>query len=601
MTALIGSVVWACLAGIAIALVVAAAVALIVRLQRPAAATRCALWFVALAVCAAAPLAIVGTMVVRGADHAAGAASIAPPFAADASHDVTTANDGTAPPVRPAGSAHAALHAFAGAAQTLRRPPPLTRTIAFAIVAAWALGALGGLTGLGLSLVRVQALKKRSSPLDGALADDLPWLTETAGREIYLRLSYEIETPIAIGFRRPVILIPTDMATLEGLRAIEPLVLHEYAHLTHYDDWSNLAQRLIERIVWFNPLVWIVGRRIALEREVAADDAVIARTNDAKQYASTLWRMAREMRMPEHVVVAPGAMLTRKQISIRIERLLDDTRTRRPQLGIALVALAIGACSVAAVAATAPPIMYAPPASSTDVAQSETPIDAQPTPAPAPRPPALLAMIAPHAAPPGDVTREMVAGCRNCDFSNRDLSNLDLSRLPITGATFDGANLSRTDFTGAVLINVSFRNANLSSDDFTNAKIIASRFDGAIFQGADFSNARFYGSTFDIAELTSKGMMHAMLSACAGCNFQNADLHGQDLRGASLEGSNLQGADLHGADLRGSRLVGSNLTNVDLDHADLSGASLEGANLTGASMDGTVTTNTDLKGATLPQ
>jgi beta-lactamase regulating signal transducer with metallopeptidase domain len=131
-------------------------------------------------------------------------------------------------------------------------------------------------------------LKARSSPL----ATELPWLTTTPGREIYLRLSYETETPIAVGFRRPVILLPTEMATADGLTSIEPLIMHEYAHLARYDDWSNLAQRATERLFWFNPLVWFIGRRIALEREVAADEAVVLRTHDPKVYASTLWRMA---------------------------------------------------------------------------------------------------------------------------------------------------------------------------------------------------------------------------------------------------------------------------------------------------------------------
>ena len=185
------------------------------------------------------------------------------------------------------------------------------------------------LVGLAASIVRVRGLKRRSSPLDGTLADELPWLTDGGrGREIYLRLSYETETPVAIGFRRPVILIPTELATADGLAAIEPLILHEHAHLRRYDDWTNLVQRTIERVFWFNPIVWLVGRRIALEREIASDDAVVEKTGEAHAYATSLWKLAREMRMPEHAVVAPGALLTRKQITVRIEQLLDKKRAR---------------------------------------------------------------------------------------------------------------------------------------------------------------------------------------------------------------------------------------------------------------------------------
>ncbi|HEY6234590.1 MAG TPA: pentapeptide repeat-containing protein, partial [Candidatus Elarobacter sp.] len=236
--------------------------------------------------------------------------------------------------------------------------PRLSRELAFGVVGVWALGALIGMIGLAASVARVRGLKRRSSPLDGALADELPWLTEVGpGREIYLRLSYETETPVAIGFRRPVILIPTELATADGLAAIESLILHEHAHLRRNDDWTNLLQRAIERGFWFNPIVWFVGRRIALEREIASDDAVVEKTGEAHAYATSLWKLVREMRMPEHAVVAPGALLTRKQIAVRIEQLLDKQRARLHRSPVAALGVALaGVLSVAFVATSAPAV-----------------------------------------------------------------------------------------------------------------------------------------------------------------------------------------------------------------------------------------------------
>ncbi len=222
-----------------------------------------------------------------------------------------------------------------------------------------ALGTLGGLLGLIISLARLAAVKRRSSPLDQSLAGQLPWLTAAStGRESYLRLSYEIETPVAIGFGRPVILIPTDLATQSGLHAIEDLVVHEHAHIERYDDYTNLIQRIVERLFWFNPFVWFVGRRLTLEREIAADDKVVARTADSARYAESLLQLAREMRMPTHALVAPGALFTRKQISIRIEALLSPGRGRLHGLGplTSAGALVIALVCVGIVAVAAPPL-----------------------------------------------------------------------------------------------------------------------------------------------------------------------------------------------------------------------------------------------------
>jgi beta-lactamase regulating signal transducer with metallopeptidase domain len=550
---MIGTVVaaalWALVASLLLSLVLGGLVAGAIALTRPAAATRQALWSLALAAAGFAPVAILAVMLVRGSLGVA-AGDIAPVPGGRAAH-ITAA--GT--------PQHAAISARTDAApaakvnaHTLRvpGPPDVAPLVARGIVVAWGLGALIGLAGLGRSLMRVRSLKSRSSPLDGELATELPWLTTTAGREIYLRLSYETETPIAVGFRRPVILLPTDMATADGLTSIEPLIMHEYAHLAHYDDWSNLAQRATERLFWFNPLVWILGRRIALEREVAADEAVVARTHDAKRYATTLWRMAQEMRMPEHVVVAPGAMLTRKQISVRIERLLDENPVGHRYVGAAALAIAIvAATGVAGLAASAPPIV---------IAQAEAPVAvqrAQPAlpahAAPAAEPPASPAAVAPalaahaapapkaprvvanasndasswktlseriaddvqrkldnvaprheapaHAATRGSLTRDLIRGCIGCDFTRRDLHGLDLSNLSLVGDDFTRANLSGVNFSHSTLEGDDFTRADMTHANLHATKLMGVDFSHAILDGSDLSNSMLTGVDLSTASL----------------------------------------------------------------------------------------------------
>jgi beta-lactamase regulating signal transducer with metallopeptidase domain len=558
---MIGTVVsaalWAIVASLALSIVLGAAVALTIRLVRPAASTRQALWSVALGFAGFAPVAILAVMLVRGAlpeTSPLPATGTAVVSAAPA-----TAHGAAAGPMLPAsGAGHAALR--------LPEPPAIAPLVARAIIAVWLLGAFAGLVGLVRSLLRVRALKLRSSGLDGDLATELPWLTESPGREIYLRLSYETETPIAVGFRRPVILIPTEMATAAGLTSIEPLVMHEYAHLARYDDWTNLAQRTIERVFWFNPLVWILGRRVALEREVAADEAVVERTHDAKNYASALWRMAQEMRMPEHVVVAPGAMLTRKQISVRIERLLEDGPLGRRFSAAALAASLVALSAVAAVAASAPPIMLAddaapPVAAATSAPAPASPLgvqrnaahaiaahiaatqigaahavaasvsaavaaagaaaakaqkivaDSVPTspamPPSAPAIPAIPPIPALHDGVSrntgkGWLSRDAVAGCIGCDFSRHDLRGIDLSGLSLMGddfshANLEGANLSHTSLKGisfahAQLAHADLRSANLTGVDFAHADLTNADLTDATLTGSDLSDAVMDGA-----------------------------------------------------------------------------------------------------------
>jgi beta-lactamase regulating signal transducer with metallopeptidase domain len=530
---IVAAALWALVASLLLSLVLGGLVAGAIALTRPAAATRGALWSVALAAAGFAPVAILAVMLVRGASSQA--ADMAMPATSNSATHRAAARPWTSDtPILSLPGPAVVVH--------IPGPPNIAPLAGTGIVAVWALGALIGLGGLARSLARVRSLKARSSPLDGTLATELPWLTTTPGREIYLRLSYETETPIAVGFRRPVILLPTEMATADGLTSIEPLIMHEYAHLARYDDWSNLVQRLTERLFWFNPLVWFIGRRIALEREVAADEAVVSRTHDPKVYASTLWRMAQEMRMPEHVVVAPGAMLTRKQISVRIERLLDEAPLGRRYIGAAALAISVVALTgVAALAATAPPLVLA----QTDTMnEPSAPATVAPRPAaPLPTMPKSVTIATPIALP--SETRKAIAAA-----------------APAVDPSSMGQAI-QTEVQRAL---------------------------GHVMK------------QHDIVALTDNNgpVTRDMVRSCIGCDFARRDLHGMDLSDLSLVGDDFSYANLRGVNLHGSKLTGIDLSHSDLDDADLSDTLLRGVDLSHASMHGANTSGIQLVGSSLP-
>jgi beta-lactamase regulating signal transducer with metallopeptidase domain len=569
---IVAAALWALVASLLLSVVLGGLVAATIVLTRPAAATRGALWSVALAAAGFAPVAILAAMLVRGAF--AGAADM--PIPVTAPH----AGSHAAAPVRHPARAKTLL-TLPGPAVAVRipGPPDIAPLAGSAIVVVWALGALIGLAGLGRSLARVRSLKKRSSPLDGTLATDLPWLTTTPGREIYLRLTYETETPIAVGFRRPVILIPTEMATADGLTSIEPLIMHEYAHLARYDDWSNLAQRATERLFWFNPLVWIIGRRIALEREVAADEAVVARTHDPKVYASTLWRMAQEMRMPEHVVVAPGAMLTRKQISVRIERLLDETPLGRRYISAAgLIISVVALTGVAALAATAPPIVLAQaapidePSDVASPAAKVAPLVLR-TVIPLPPPPPLAAPAMPKSvtiAAPSVLPSE--------------------ARKAIAAAA--ASAVDATDMGKQIQAEVQH-----SVDEMAKQhELVAKEGEAVAKQGEAVVKQRELVVMNDDDGPISRDLVRS----CVGCDFSRRDLHGMDLSNLSLIGDDFSHANMRDVNLHGSKLTGVDLSHSNLDGADLSQASLRGVDLGHASMHGTNTSGIQLIGSSLP-
>jgi len=599
LEAIVSAALHAVVASLVVGVVLGAIVFVLVRFLALSAAARHALWTIALVATALVPLAAfavsasrasVGTTIERPA-----ASTIAATLPA-ARSDVSGGR-ASRPETHVDGSSRTQRHEPstppAGTLPDLR----LNHTIALAIVAAWALGAAIGFGGLVASLLRVRGLKRRSSPLDGALADDLPWLTESgnAEREIYLRLSYEIETPVAIGFRRPVILIPTELTTASGLGAIETLVMHENAHLQRYDDWTNLLQRAIERLFWFNPLVWIVGRRIALEREIASDEAVVARTGQPKEYATSLWRLAREMRMPEHAVVAPGALLTRKQISIRIETLLSG-RTPIPALG-PLAALAIvGAAvlSIVAAASSAPALQL--PATPAVVAQASA---APESPAPLVQPPqpsaSDVARMIMKASPRPD-TRTKIHSLKPF-FQVIPAAPASLTAPPViygtepaTRPTAPGVAAAPAPQASAhvrVVVNVSGDDS-VTVDTDSIKRHISDLVDSTLasIPPATPRTVAQANEERELADKTDFPMIVQTLRNCTDCNLSGRNLRGIDLRGIQVVGANFADADLRDARLDGVTFTGVNLSGAKLDGASLVNARFVGVNINDVSLRG---------------
>ena len=101
-----------------------------------------------------------------------------------------------------------------------------------------------------------------------------------------------VPVPTVIGILKPTILLPLSLSSGFPPEQIEMLLLHELAHLRRHDHWVNLAQWVIETVLFFHPAVWLISRRIRTERELACDDMVLSAGIKQTPYAESLLRMA---------------------------------------------------------------------------------------------------------------------------------------------------------------------------------------------------------------------------------------------------------------------------------------------------------------------
>jgi beta-lactamase regulating signal transducer with metallopeptidase domain len=160
-------------------------------------------------------------------------------------------------------------------------------------------------------------------------------------RQPKLLVSSHVRGPVSLGFFRPVIVMPRTLLETLSHSELEQIVLHELAHLHRRDDWSTLAQKLIEAVLPIQPAVYWLGYQMSLEREVACDDWVLAATGKPGSYAAALTKVAEFSQWRRAGVLAAGAAGNRSQLFRRVRQMLDRTRNAAPKLTIVPIVSAL--------------------------------------------------------------------------------------------------------------------------------------------------------------------------------------------------------------------------------------------------------------------
>ena len=197
------------------------------------------------------------------------------------------------------------------------------------VITAWLLVTLILLTRL---IVSYGVLRRRSSRARD-FVEPLMDTTAIGKRRFRIALSSEIDTPSAIGFRTPVILIPDSFLDEFGKKDLERICVHEAAHLNRRDDVTLLLQRMIEALFPWHPAVLWIARQLDFEREVACDDWAIAVTGECKDYALCLTRVAELGSGREAILATPTVIGNRSGLSRRIDSILAGRGTAIPRLG----------------------------------------------------------------------------------------------------------------------------------------------------------------------------------------------------------------------------------------------------------------------------
>jgi TonB family protein len=164
-------------------------------------------------------------------------------------------------------------------------------------------------------------------------------------RGISVLRSKLVDTPVLVGWLRPVILLPLAVACEFPVAQVELILAHELAHLKRWDPVANLFQVVLETLHFYHPVVHWVSRDVRNEREICSDRLALSVTGGSRQeFAATLAQLGELREQPGSLLLAAsgGVLLDRVQYMV-----LPEARRVRKRAPARLLAVIMGTALIA--------------------------------------------------------------------------------------------------------------------------------------------------------------------------------------------------------------------------------------------------------------
>jgi len=222
--------------------------------------------------------------------------------------------------------------------QRVTRTHWLLAAIWFAIPAVWLVGSSFLVLRLVIDHARLQHLRRSAEHADA--------ITIGIGLETARRMNVPlpellrsplVASPCLCGLVRPAILLPEEL----DADALPAVLVHELAHRKRGDLLWNLLRHIAASLLWPQPLIWQLSRRLEAVAEDVCDDYVVALGGCRHSYAAALVAIAQRDLMPSEAAVS--LVTFRSMLGQRVQRILDGSRGLSLTVGLAaLVVIATG-------------------------------------------------------------------------------------------------------------------------------------------------------------------------------------------------------------------------------------------------------------------
>jgi beta-lactamase regulating signal transducer with metallopeptidase domain len=196
----------------------------------------------------------------------------------------------------------------------------------------WLLVALGG---LGRLLYELAFLKGYCNGLREIEDDRVSAIFQEISRCFRFRrkariyVSPKLTSPVSVGMRTPSVILPASLYSSIEDGELRAILLHELAHLHHFDHLLGLAQRFVKTMYWWNPFVYRLCDELSVAREEVSDNYAISGIESAAKYAKLLVRLVEKTSLINRMPCTAGMATPYVSLERRIRSIVSKERDMR--------------------------------------------------------------------------------------------------------------------------------------------------------------------------------------------------------------------------------------------------------------------------------
>ena len=169
--------------------------------------------------------------------------------------------------------------------------------------------------------------------------------------DVKLMLNHKITSPMLVGLRRPMILLPASSISERDLKLV---LTHELMHLKRKDLWVKVLALIAGTLHWFNPFVHVLRKDVSTWGELSCDEALASEMSheERKHYGEAILNTLDNHSSMNTAFYSPLCE-SKKHIKRRLIRMLNVKKTKKSITVLALAAiLAIGGIGLALAASS---------------------------------------------------------------------------------------------------------------------------------------------------------------------------------------------------------------------------------------------------------